>query len=325
VLGFDHPSILQSAAWGAFRERWGWRAVRLAWDDPPSAAQVLVKGLAPGGAFGYVPHGPLVAPETGGEAWAAVLSQLMDWARREGCAVLKLEPDVDLGRTDVRASLARAGFRPSHEAIQFPNTMCTDISVGPEHLWTALHQKTRYNVGLARKRGIQTRRAGEESLGTFFDLYAETAARDGFAIRERAYYLDIWSVFLRLGWATVILAERDGVPLAGVIPVRFGTTAFYMYGASATENRRDMPAYIAQWESLVWACEAGCDRYDWWGGPTAQDESDPLWGVARFKSGFGAQLRERVGPWDTGLKPGAAALYRALTGARRATLAWRTR
>ena len=272
-----------------------------------------------------MPHGPLVDESSGSEGWAATLVRLAEWARRDGCAVLKLEPDVDAARTDIRASLETAGFRPSHEAIQFPNTMCSDISDGPDAVWASLHQKTRYNVRLARKRDVVTRHGGEAALDAFYRLYAETAARDGFAIRERAYYMDIWSEFLRQGRATVILAERDSVPLAGVIPVRFGSTAFYMYGASATEGRRDMPAYLAQWESLVWSCAQGCDRYDWWGGPSVQSESDPLWGVARFKSGFGAVLRERVGPWDAGLKPGAATLYRALTGARRASLAWRTR
>jgi lipid II:glycine glycyltransferase (peptidoglycan interpeptide bridge formation enzyme) len=86
-----------------------------------------------------------------------------------------------------------------------------------------------------------------------------------------------------------------------------------------------MPAYMAQWASLEWACAEGCTRYDWWGGPTADDISDPLFGVARFKAGFGAVLERRLGPWDAGVRPAALSLYRGLTGVRRRALTWRAR
>ncbi len=155
----------------------------------------------------------------------------------------------------------------------------------------------------------------------FFDLYVATARRNGFAIRAREYYLDAWSRFLAAGQATVILATRVGQPLAGVIPVAYGPTAWYLYGASADEGREHMPAYLAQWASLEWALARGCHTYDWWGGPTVLSEDDPMWGVFRFKEGFGARLVAQQGAWDYGAVGPLFAAYQCLTSVRRRALA----
>ena len=42
----------------------------------------------------------------------------------------------------------------------------------------------------------------------------------------------------------------------------------------------------------------GCTRYDWWGAPDVLDESDPMWGVYRFKQGFGGEFTPWIGAWD---------------------------
>jgi len=81
-----------------------------------------------------------------------------------------------------------------------------------------------------------------------------------------------------------------------------------------------MPAYLAQWESLRWAVARGCQRYDWWGGPSVLDASDPLWGVYRFKRGFGAEWVPQLGAWDLPVQARRYALYDRLDRWRRAWL-----
>ena len=49
---------------------------------------------------------------------------------------------------------------------------------------------------------------------------------------------------------------------------------------------------------MRWAKAAGCTRYDWWGAPDVLDESDPMWGVYRFKQGFGGEFTPWIGAWD---------------------------
>ena len=43
---------------------------------------------------------------------------------------------------------------------------------------------------------------------------------------------------------------------------------------------------------------AGCTEYDWWGAPDVFQEDDPMWGVYRFKDGFGGTVLRTLGAWD---------------------------
>ena len=322
MLGLPAPHVLQSWAWGAFKARWGWHVERYAWggEVPTAAAQVLVRRVARSPfRVGYIPKGPVLATPDDPDAWGHVLADLERWARRDGLVQLKMDADVSADAHAVAAVWRDRGWQPSEEQIQFRNTMLSDLGGGETAAWAASKSKTRYNVRLAERRGVTVRHGGRADLATFYDLYATTGARQGFGIRARDYYLDAWSSFLDLGWSTVILAELDGRPLAGVIPVAFGATAWYLYGASADAGREHMPAHLAQWESLRWAIARGCARYDWWGGPTGPSEDDPLAGVSRFKAGFGAVLVRQQGAWDY---PAGGWRYAAFQAADRIRRGW---
>jgi len=329
VLSLPNPHVLQSHDWGELKARWGWSVARFAWEADeagggPAAAQVLVRRV--GGlplSIGYVPKGPLVADPLVPAAWARVLADLEAWTRERGLALLKIDPDVPASAAPVANLWRGRGWKPSDEQIQFPNTMTSDLAGGEAAVLAAMKPKSRYNLRLAERRGVTVRHGGPADLEVFHALYAETGARGGFAVRSWPYYRDAWTTFLESGRATLVLAERRGVPLAGVLPVAFGPTAWFLYGASGAAGREHMPAYLAQWESLCWAIARGCRTYDWWGGPTRLDASDPLWGVYRFKEGFGAVWRPQIGAWDYAARPARAAAYRALARARRVWLARR--
>ena len=129
-------------------------------------------------------------------------------------------------------------------------------------------------------------------------MYAETATRDRFVIRPEPYYQDAWGTFIDAGLAQPLIAEVAGEPVAMVIIFAFAGRAWYMYGASRALHREKMPNHLLQWEAIRWAQERGCITYDMWGAPDVLDESDPLWGVYRFKRGFGGELVQHIGAWD---------------------------
>jgi lipid II:glycine glycyltransferase (peptidoglycan interpeptide bridge formation enzyme) len=78
----------------------------------------------------------------------------------------------------------------------------------------------------------------------------------------------------------------------------FGQTAWYMYGASTGQYRQLMPNHLLQWQAICRAKERGCARYDLWGAPDVFDQTDRLWGVYRFKRGFGSQVVQGLGAFD---------------------------
>ncbi len=329
VLAQRHPHLLQSAAWGRLKARWGWTTAHFSWSGavaasgPPhvAAAQVLVRRLGRGPfTMGYVPKGPLVDDSGEASSWRAPLRELAAWAGRRGLVYLKMDPDIPRARVDLAATWRELGWRPSDEAIQFPHTMVSALDTD-EAMLADMHAKTRYNIGLAARRGVTVRDAGVDGIDAFLGLYAATGRRAGFGLRAAAYYRDVIESFIRLDRSCVLLAERDGEALAAVVPVVFGGTAWYLYGASGEHGREHMPAFAVQWSSLRWARDRGCHTYDWWGGPDPDDPADPLWGIARFKAGFGARFRPQLGAWDLPIKPAAFALYRRLAAWRRARIA----
>jgi len=316
--------VLQCWDWGDFKSRWGWQPTRLLFERegrPLAAAQVLRRRLPHTPlSVSYVPKGPALDY---GDAplLTSVLATLEGYARRWRSIFLKIDPDVRLGvgpddappQAEAAAALqtlAARGWRPSAEQIQFKNTVLMDLTADEAGLLAAMKPKTRYNIGLASRRGVSVRAGGEPDLPAFYHLYRETARRDGFLIRPLAYYLDVWTQFLLNGWARLLLADVEGEMVAGLMLFLFGRTAWYMYGASSDRQRHLMPSALLQWEAIRVARRLGCTRYDMWGAPDRFDEGDSMWGVYRFKTGFGGETMRGLGAFDF---PPSARLYWAYT------------
>lgn len=321
LLRLPNPHVLQSWSWGAFKSRHGWDVTRIMFAEggrPVAAASVLQRRLPrlPVSIL-YVPKGPVLDWQDY-RLVERVLAKLEHLAHQRQALFIKVDPDVYYAEdvpafasrpacaADLAGLLEERGWRFSEDQIQFRNTALLDLAPSEEELMAAMKQKTRYNVRLAKRRGVTIRQvssadaADERSvaLGQFFDLYAETSERDGFLIRQAEYYYDAWGSFLQAGLAQLLLAEVEGESVAGLILFTFGATAWYMYGASSNRHRKHMPNQLLQWEAMRCAKAAGCTLYDLWGAPDEFVETDPMWGVVRFKLGLGGELARGLGAWD---------------------------
>ncbi len=305
LLELPQPHILQCWAWGDAKAQTGWAARRLLWKEnarPVAAAALLTRRLGAGApiAIAYVPRGPVLD-------WSnltlaeAVLARLEQEARQAKAVFVKADPDVPADgplSEAIIGLLTRRGWRLSPEQIQFRNTVVSDLTPAEDDLLAAMKPKWRYNIRLAERKGVTIRHGTAADLPRFYAMYAETGARDGFLVRPYEYYRRVWERFLVAGLAHVLLAEVAGDAIAGLILFRFGATAWYFYGASSAQGRDLMPNHALQWAAMRWAKTAHCTRYDWWGAPDVLDESDPMWGVYRFKQGFGGEFVPGIGAWD---------------------------
>jgi peptidoglycan pentaglycine glycine transferase (the first glycine) len=331
LLSLPQPHLLQSWEWGQVKAQYGWLPLPQTWGapgTPDAAALILQRTIAVGGFAArlrmlYVPKGPIMD-------WAnlelrhQVLEDLAALARRQGAIFIKIDPDIVIGLgipgepgsseselgQQVLNDLREGGWRFSGEQVQFRNTVLVDLSVPEEELLARMKQKTRYNVRLAQKKGVQVRVGGPPDFPMLYRMYAETALRDGFAIREERYYCTVWQTFTDAGLAEPLIAEVEGEPAAAVFIFRFGGRAWYIYGMSRPLHREKMPNYLLQWEAMRRAKSAGCNTYDLWGAPDQFDESDSMWGVYRFKEGLGGQVVRTIGAWDLPTRP---LLYRLYT------------
>lgn len=320
--------------------------------QPVAAAMVLKRTIPVGGfakkmCVLYVPKGPLM-DWSDAALRQRVLDDLQAYARRQGAIFVKIDPDVALGTgipggeedaldnggQAVRSELTRRGWLFSSDQIQFRNTVLIDLSPPEEELLARMKQKTRYNVRLAEKKGVTVRAGTPTDLPMLYRMYAETSVRDGFVIRDETYYQTVWQTFMRhppsairhspsaIGhlpsaihhqpFAEPLIAEVEDQAVAAIFLFYFAGRAYYLYGMSREAHREKMPNYLLQWEAMRRAKAARCKLYDLWGAPDVFDESDPLWGVFRFKEGLGGTVFRGLGAWDYTPSP---VLYKIYTQA----------
>lgn len=296
-----------------------------------AAAMVLkrripIRGFAARLNILYIPKGPLLD-------WSdeplrkRVLDDLQSCAKRQGAIFLKIDPDVLLGTgvpersptspdvgidnhqnndgQAVMSALKRRGWQFSSDQIQFRNTILIDLSPSEDELLARMKQKTRYNIRLADKKGVAVRVGKVGDLPMLYKMYAETSVRDGFVIRDEDYYRTVWQTFMesKAPACEPLIAEVSGEPVAAIFVFYFAGKAYYLYGMSREAHREKMPNYQLQWEAMRRAKAAGCSLYDLWGAPDVFDETDPMWGVFRFKEGLGGQVVRTLGAWDFTPKP----------------------
>jgi lipid II:glycine glycyltransferase (peptidoglycan interpeptide bridge formation enzyme) len=321
----DGGHLLQSWQWGELKSKYGWKPSRILWNDdsqtPIAAAQLLFRTTTGNLTIAYCPRGPILNWEDP-VLYSQVLSDLADHASRHGAIFVKMDPEItidngpellDQDKTKrLLESWLHLGWRESQEQIQFRNTFILNLDPDEETLLANMKQKTRYNLRLSARRGVAIRRGGLEDLDLLYQMYAETSIRDGFVIRDPAYYREAWGSFIQDGVAQPLIAEVENEPVAAIILYRFGKTAYYLYGMSRAFQRDKMPNHLLQWEAIRWAKEAGCLVYDFWGAPDHVDPGDPMYGVYRFKEGFGAQFEQTVGAWDFPIKSLQYRLYKNL-------------
>jgi len=257
---------------------------------------------------------------------------LETYARQTRALFIKIDPDVPRHYGEPQPGqplevqsqvmldlLTQRGWRFSPEQIQFRNTIIINLAAEPEDLLDAMKSKWRYNIRLAERKGVTIRSGSVEDIATFYQMYAATATRDGFLIRPESYYRDVWQQFLTTGQAEMLLASVEGQVVGGLILFIFGPIAWYMYGASTGQQRQLMPNHLLQWAAICRARERGCTTYDMWGAPDVFNETDRLWGVYRFKSGFGGQVVQSLGAFDY---PTNRAFYWAFTAALPRARSW---
>ena len=358
ISKLPNPHFLQTYEWGQVKVRYGWMPLYAVWDadgswnmesDPnrlssihsPVAAalilkrQILRNGFAARLSVLYAPKGPLL-DWTNGTLRNRVLNDLQSFAKKQGGIFFKMDPDVVLGtgapqsendRIDnngqvILSDLKRRRWGYSSDQIQFKNTVLIDLNLSEEELLARMKQKTRYNIRLAEKKGVTLRIGTPGDFSMLYKMYAETSVRDGFVIRDEAYYKTVWNLFtenaqsptlaphasagvtsLQSPCAEPLIAEVNSEPVAAIFVFYFAGRAYYVYGMSRNVHREKMPTYFLQWEAMKRAKSKACTVYDLWGAPDVFDESDSMWGVYRFKEGLGGTVVRTLGAWDFAPNP----------------------
>ncbi len=306
----DHPNahLLQTGEWGELKAAFGWDPVRAIQGD--IGAQILFRRLPIGFTIGYIPRGPI--SDANQKRDRSFLEEVESICRRRRAVFCKLEPDA-WEHEEFESHLT---WPFSQFSIQPMRTIVVDLRVSEENILARMKQKTRYNIGLSRKKGVRVNIW--QDIDSFHNMVAVTGKRDGFGVHSLAYYRHVYNLFQPSGMCELFKAEYEGSPIAALMVFARGRRAWYFYGASAEEERNRMPTYPLQWEAMCWAKRRGCEEYDLWGVPDEDEATlesnfetrhDGLWGVYRFKRGFGGNLMRSAQPLDKVFNPLLYKLY----------------
>ena len=317
-------ALLQSWEWGDLKGAFRWRPFRIAVDRGGriiAGAQMLVASVPWGvPTIAYVPRGP-VGDWLDEDILDALLSGLDRIARRHRCIFLRFEPPIPDDPATARL-LARRGFREGSYSNQPRATIVVDLRLGPPAVLAQMHQKTRYNIRYAERKGVVVRVGTSDDFPTFHRLLRTTGRRTGLNLRSDEYYRREWETFAPLGRTKLFIATYDREPLAVNLTAVFGRHAAYLHGASSGVHKELQPNHLLMWEAMRWAMQEKCESFDLWGVPDevglmasrgtevpAPNTTEGLWGVYRFKRGFGGDVRLHTAAHDRVYLPTA---YRVL-------------
>ena len=312
----EHPSgsLLQTSRWGKLKDDFGWDYEIVTVEGEgrmQGGAMVLYKSLPLSlGTLAYVPRGPVVTWDDADTA-RAVLDAVEATVRQRRAWACWIEPEA-FDDPALAEHLRELGYRQSEQTIQPRSTILVDLTASEDDIMMRMKSKTRYNIRYAGRKGVEVRHGTLDDLPIFYNLLETTSERNEFGIHERGYYRRVMELFGPDGSVAMLIAEVEDDPVAAILVFAVGDESWYIAGASSSRHRRKMPTYALQWEAMRWAKSRGCRVYDLWGIPDADEEtleaefterSDGLWGVYRFKRGFGGEVVRYTGLWETSLHP----------------------
>ncbi|MDD2680581.1 MAG: peptidoglycan bridge formation glycyltransferase FemA/FemB family protein [Patescibacteria group bacterium] len=301
----DGAELLQSGIWREMIQKEGSTSLRFAWSKEGKIVVLaqVIETTKFAFKFWYLPRGPLALVASLGESeWKRVQADLIVAAKKNGIVSISLEPE--------NWSLKTSLYGQKIKHVQPEKSLFLNLNLSETDLLKAMHAKTRYNIRLADKKGVEIVQGSEDDLKTFWQLLKTTTSRDGFSGHSLVHYQNL----LASGRSVIELwlaKKEDKVLAAGIFSFYQGR-AVYLHGASGDFGRQYMAPYLLQWQMILRAKEKACRYYDFYG-------IDALkWpGVTRFKLGFGGEERNYPGTYLIILKTSHYYLYKTLVVIKR--------
>lgn len=282
----NHP--LQSPEWGKFREKTGIKVIRRGdWQLTIHKIPHLPFTI------GYFPKGPLPNKE--------IIAELEKIGREEQCIFIQLEPNVE--KSD-KQQVIREKIIPAAHPLFTKYTFILDLTKSEEELLKNMHPKTRYNIKVAQKHGVEVvEDNSDKAFEEYLRLTKETTKRQRFYAHTQQYHRLMWDT-LQPKMAHLLLAKYKGATLAAWILFVYKDTLYYPYGASSNEHRETMASNLVIWEAIKFGKKLGLKKFDMWGalGPNP-DPKDSWYGFHRFKEGYGPKHVEFIGSFDLVINP----------------------
>jgi len=292
-------------------------------DGIPSGDLLLLRReVSPGVNIAYAPFGPELLPDNDQRGlYLSVLSSELKELLGPSCMFVRWDlpwespysededrfddkgnwlgpPETRLRELRMNWGVTGSAVRKAPTDILPPDTIIIDLNREESQILAEMKPKTRYNTRLSFRRGVNVRHGKASDLDIWMKLYEQTARRNEIVYHDRRFFEAL--LVQRCHDATVhlLIAEKQSIPLAAMFLSISADRATYLYGASSDEGRSLMAPYALQWTAIKESKQHSCHSYDLFGIAPGPNPEHTLYGLYRFKAGFGGEMIHRQGSWD---------------------------
>lgn len=299
-------SFLQSKLWAEFKHSQGWQPLKIA--DFFGLLRTLPLGIR----LLYLPELGLAPSQLKGASLRlkGLLSEVKELAKKENLSFARIEflEEFDEGdiRTLARADrlLKRLGLQKSPEEMQPEHRQVIDLTKTEQQLFDEMKPKGRYNIRVAQRHSVVVKAQNSKlkaqsynsKLKVFYDLYRQSAQRDGFTPRPLSYFEKMATHMTT--HMSCYVASLGNQPLAAALTVVWDGRVSYLYGGSSNEHRNVMAANRLHWEIIKAAKQAGMKTYDLLAIAPQDQPNHKFAGLRRFKEQFGGRSVRLLGSYD---------------------------
>ncbi len=133
-----------------------------------------------------------------------------------------------------------------------------DLSPGPERLLERLPKKTRYEIRIGQKAGLEWTEG--DDLGEFYEIYAHNVHRLGTPVFSRDLFYQLRRAFP--GAWRLFFVRKQQKAIATAFCWYFRGTVMPFYVGSLKEHYKDSPNNFMYWKLIEQSCREGCSRFD---------------------------------------------------------------
>lgn len=140
------------------------------------------------------------------------------------------------------------------------------------------------NIKKALKSNLRVEMSEKEStVKIFYNLLVFTRRKHGLPPQPFQFYQNIWQAFRGKGLVRFFTAYLGKVPVAAILVVTFGETAYYLYGGSNPKHLQNRPNHLLLWKAIEWSAQQNYRYFDF--GRTGMNNP----GLLQFKRNWGTE------------------------------------
>ena len=300
VRGIPESGFMQSWAWSLFKETEGQTVIRLGVFEGKTLCAGAIVYYVPsmiGASALELPHGPVLPwqePARAARAFSVIFRELEKIAQEIGAPMARIEPFM----TEPLPAYLGKIIRSPLDLIPTP-TLLVPVNGEDDEILGQMSSKGRYNIRLARKKGVEAYYStGEEAVDDFYGLFELTFHRHDFSGETRSFFQNMLGALRSDHGIRVYFARYKGMLLASAIAVFWGKRATYLYGGNLPFLSSAMASYAIHWQMMKDARDAGCQEYDFYGIAPEGQPFHPYAKFSRFKARFGGRKVNTAGAHD---------------------------